>query len=93
MEIKVLLCKEERKRVVTIQLGDDVRYLKKLAVEAFNLAESSVTLQYYNTDFMEWIDAEDDYNPSDKEKFSILVQKDEVSQVYNQCQRQLASRC
>ena len=43
MEIKVLLCKEERKWVVTIQLGDDDRYLKKLAVEAFNLAKSKVT--------------------------------------------------
>lgn len=81
MEIKVLLCKEERKRVVSIQLGDDVRYLKKLAVETFNLAESSVTLQYYDTDFKEWIDAEDDYNPSDKEKFNVVAQKDEVSQV------------
>ena len=86
MDIKVLLCKEERKRIVTIQLGDDVRYLKKLAVEAFNLTESSVTvtLQYYDTDFKEWIDAEDDYNPSDKEKFNVVAQKNEVSQVESQ---------
>lgn len=81
MEIKVLLCKDERKRIVTIQIGDDVRYLKKLAAEAFNLADSSVTLQYYDTDFNEWIDAEDDYNPSDREKFNVVAQKDEVSQV------------
>ena len=81
MEIKVLLCKDERKRIVTIQIGDDVRYLKKLAAEAFNLADSSVILQYYDTDFNEWIDAEDDYNPSDREKFNVVAQKDEVSQV------------
>lgn len=82
MEIKVLLCKNERKRIVTIQVGDDVRYLKKLAVEAFNLAaDSSVTLEYYDTDFDDWIEAEDDYNPSDKEKFNVVVKKDEVSQV------------
>ena len=81
MEIKVLLCKDERKRIVIIQIGDDVRYLKKLAAEAFNLADSSVILQYYDTDFNEWIDAEDDYNPSDREKFNVVAQKDEVSQV------------
>ena len=40
-----------------------------------------MTLQYYDSDFKEWIDAEDDYNPSDKEKFNIVTQKDEVSQV------------
>ena len=57
--------------------------MKKLAVEAFNLASSSVTLQYYDTDFEEWIDAEDDYVPSDKEKFNIITQKDEVSQFFN----------
>ena len=72
MEIKVLLCKNERKRIVTIQVGDDVRNLKKLAVEVFNLAaDSSVTLEYCDTDFDDWIEAEDDYNPSDKEKFKL----------------------
>ena len=78
MEIKVLLCKNERKRIVTIQVGDDVHYIKKLAVEVFNLAaDSSVTLEYYDTDFDDGIEAEDDHNPSD-EKFNVVV-KDEVT--------------
>ena len=81
MDIKVLLCNGDRKRVVTIQLGDDVGHLKKLAEEAFNLAESSAKLQYYDDDFQEWIEAEDIYNPSDKEKFNVILQKDEVSHV------------
>ena len=58
-----------------------MRYLKKLAAEAFNLVDSSVTLLYYDTNLSEWIDTEDNYNPSDKEKFDVAAQKDEVSQV------------
>ena len=65
MDIKVLLCKEERKWIVIFKLGDDVRHLRKLAGDIFNLAESSVILRYYNNESDEWIDAEQDFKPSD----------------------------
>ena len=80
MDIKVLLCKEEKKWIVTFKLRDDVRHLRKLAGDIFNLAESSVILQYYDNEFIikEWIDAEEDFKPSDK-KFEVITEMNEVS--------------
>ena len=79
MDIKILLCKEYRKQVVTVELGDDVAYWKKIAVEAFDLAKLSMILQYHDNDFHERVDGKDDFIPPDKTKFKVLTEMDEVS--------------
>lgn len=71
--VKVLLCKAERKKIVSFNTRDDIR---NIAAEAFDLPKSNLSylvLQYFNKDFEEWVDMPSDYIPAHKEKINILL--------------------
>lgn len=74
--VKVLLCRDTSKKIVTVLDGEDVH---EVAAKVFDLPETDFILQYYDRDFEEWVDVEEGYVPINKEKINIVMARKEVS--------------
>ena len=73
--IKVLLCRGERKKIVNVEEGDNIC---DIAAETFNFPKSTIVIQYFDKEFEEWVDVENGYTPSNKEKLNVLETNKEV---------------
>ena len=67
----MLLCFGQQKKVVLLPETADRAAVVAAASEYFNL--SNVVIQHFDADFDEWVDLEEDYTPSNKEKLQVLL--------------------
>lgn len=76
--VKVLLCRDTSKKIVTVLDGEDVH---DVAAKVFGLPKNDFIMQYYDRDFEEWVDLEENYVPVNKEKINIVMKRKEVSTI------------
>ena len=86
MERKVLLSLGERKKIASLPPSysdvKDSAILKDAAREHFSITagDSEITLQTYDGDFDDWVDADEDCTVSHKDRVKIVLSECQVSE-------------
>lgn len=86
MERKVLLALGERKKIATLPPPSadalDAAILRDAAREQFSLTveDCAITLQTYDLDFDDWVDANEDLSVSHKDKLKVVLSECQVSE-------------